>query len=147
MKCNINLIKKIFVYLSLMIYTIFTFLKEHYKLNLGYWELLIIGFVGWLIRISISLNDENAHSFSNLLTPKSQRRFTEFLDIAESITSTMKSNLNNQSNPPFLTPTPIQTPRMIDDDIEMDNKSDESIYTIKILYPPVIENKVIYFLL
>ena len=126
MKCDINRLKKTFVYTSVIIYAVFSFLKENLNLNLGYYELFIVGYVGFLIRTSISIDRETVKESLQVLSPKFKRKMSEFFDVV-STGQTMR--LNNQPNEPFSNLTPITTPANQDEEIKSENS-----FTIQINY-------------
>jgi hypothetical protein len=126
-KITFNDVKIFLIYLAVSLYGLLIFLKQHLNINLGYYELLIVAFIGWLIKISIGIiPKELQEGLGNLLTPTSKQKFIEFINMKDDIKSIASSIQLNKIedntrlsrdiiNEPFGDLTPVNSSRTNND--------------------------------
>ena len=140
-----NKVKIFLLYCGVFLYGLLIFLKQNLGFDLGYYEILIVAFIGYLIKVSLGVPKEITDGISQLLTPTSKRKFLEFIDMKDDIKSIVDSSrratnanieipeLKNLQtiqpiessiiNEPFLYNTPKNSPSEYDIEITYDTKN------------------------
>jgi len=96
-------IKKIIVYIAFTLYTLLIFLKNTMHFDLGYYELILVAIIGFLIRVSLGINpSEMISDFALLLSPQSKDKFNNILNLEQDLKTISSSlRINTEINIPY----------------------------------------------